>query len=306
MSLKIAISGSTGLVGGEIVRQFKTHGYDIIPLTRKTTKHNIEEPHIQWDIASKTIDVNNLEGCDAVIHLAGASIAGKRWSKNYKEQILMSRVEGTKLLSQALTRLNHPPKILLSASAVGYYGYGDVKNVFDEKSQKGTGFLSDVCQEWELATREAENAGIRVVHMRFGLVLGNEGGALKKMLPIFKIGLGGKLGNGQQIYCWIANQEIPRIINFIIENEHIKGPINFVASQSVSNAEFTKILGACLKRPVILPAPAFAIKLALGEMGEGLLLSGAHIAPMRLKEFDYQFQFDDLSSALNSILYQKT
>lgn len=248
------------------------------------------------------MDTSALEDHDAVIHLAGENIAGGRWTDKRKALIRESRIRSTSLLCKTLAGLNRPPRTLLSASAVGYYGNRDPDETLDESSMSGSGFLAEVCREWECATAPAQVAGIRVVHMRFGTVLSPPGGALAKMLPIFKLGLGGKVGSGKQIMSWIALDEIPAAVFHALSSEIPSGPVNFVSPNPVSNAEFTRILGQVLARPTIFPLPAFAARLMFGEMADELLLGGARVVPRRLKESGYPFIHSDLEQALKQML----
>jgi len=300
--MKIAITGSTGLLGSALVEYFKKQNHDIIRLIRPETKFQGDEQTLVFDVKAKQIDASVLEGCDVVINLAGANIAGQRWSAAYKEQLRNSRIETTQFLAETLSKLKQKPKVLLSASAVGYYGLADEQTSFDENSEAGEDFLAQLCVEWEQATKGAEEAGIRVVCMRIGVVLSTKDAALAKMLPVFKLGLGGKIGDGQQMFSWIPLDEIPLMISHIIENENIKGPINFVSPQPVNNAEFTSTLGAVIKRPTVLPLPAFVVNLLLGEMGKTLLLGGAKVLPKRFEQSNYHFEYPDLKSALTHCL----
>ena len=302
MRMKIAISGSSGLMGSYLVKGFKAQGHEIIRIARNPSGLKNEEKGVLWDIEKGWIDSGKLEGLDVVIHLAGCNLADRRWTNDYKRMIQESRVQGTSLLSRTIAGLKKPPRILLSASAVGYYGASFGEKRKDESGDRGKDFLAHVCADWEEATRPASAAGIRVVFLRFGVVLSPQGGALAKMLPVFKIGLGGKLGSGQQVMSWIALDEIPSIISYLIKEEKITGAVNCVSPAPVTNAEFTRILGEAVGRPTVFPVPAFAIKFLLGEMGEALLLGGAYIVPKRLLDTGYRFQYPDLKSALEGVL----
>lgn len=300
--MKIGITGASGLVGQEVGQYFAAKGHEIISFVRKGTSQPAAQNAIQWDIKAHDIDFDRLEGLDVVIHLAGANIAGQRWTKEYKQILLNSRVEGTRLISQALAKLKNPPKVLLSASAVGYYGPHDSEEVITEKDGPGDDFLAEICVKWEQSTQMAEAAGIRVVHMRFGTVLDPKGGALAKMLPIFKLGAGGKLGSGRQMFPWILLKEIPQIINFLIIVENIRGPVNIVSPDSVNNKEYTKILGEVIQRPTIFPVPSFGLRLLYGEMADALLLRGAQVKPHVLLDNQYVFEHADLQEALETCL----
>jgi len=242
-----------------------------------------------------------LDGFDAVIHLAGESIAEGRWNEEKKKRIRESRVKGTKLLGDALANVSRPPKSLIGASAIGYYGNrGD--EILTETSAPGDGFLADVCVEWEKATQLATEKGIRVVNTRFGIILSPEGGALAKMLTPFRMGVGGKIGTGKQWMSWIALDDVVEGVMYALTNESLRGPVNFVAPNPVTNAEFTKTLGRVLSRPTFFPVPAFAARVAFGEMADALLLSSQRVAPTRLKAGGYQFSYSELRSALSHLL----
>lgn len=301
MSYRIAITGSTGLVGSALVKTLSSQGHMVVPIVRQLTPEERTKV-IFWDIERGEIDADSLEGLDAIIHLAGANIAARRWTKKYKMDILESRRKGTVFLSEVLAKLKNPPRVFLSASAVGYYGNAGPREIKDEKSPKGKSFLSDVCEFWEQATHPAEVVGIRVIHMRLGMVLSREGGALAKMLPIFKLGLGGPIGAGHQMISWIALDEIPQVVLHAIKCDGLSGAINFVSPAAVSNVEFTRTLGKILHRLTIFPVPSFGVKLLFGEMAEELLLGGAHAVPARLQETGYRFLFAQLEPALQHIL----
>ncbi len=295
--MRMAITGSTGMIGSTLISFFLSKGHSVTQITRqRVLKGAHQTPFLTWDPDAGQIDSQALEGHDAVIHLAGANV-GERWSESYKKDILQSRVKGTRLLCQTLARLKDKPKVLLSASAVGYYGNHAPDKILDENSPQGQGFLPDVCQQWEEETKVAKDAGIRVVNMRFGVVLSKNGGALAKMWTPFQMGLGGVLGSGKQMMSWVALDEIPFIIGHLM-NKDISGPVNLVSPQVVSNAQFTRVLGQVIKRPTIFHIPGFMIQLLFGEMGERLLLEGARVVPKRLQETGYQFHYPDLRSAL--------
>lgn len=296
--MKIALSGSTGLVGKSLAQYFQSKGAAVIPIKRVTGIEGPQRNYIPWNPRNQQFNLESLEGLDAVIHLAGANIADRRWTKGYKKIIWDSRVQATQALSAALAQLKKPPALFLCASAIGYYGAREAHELIDENADPGQDFLAQLCVHWERATQSAQKAGIRVVNMRLGVVLSPHGGALKKMLPIFKLGLGGKLGTGKQMMSWIDLDEIPRAVDFLWQHRDIKGPVNFVSPQPVSNREFTKIFAKCLQRPAVLPAPAFALRLVLGEMADALLLNGAKIIPQKLIQNGYHFLYDDLERAV--------
>ena len=302
MSLKIAISGSTGMIGRILVDFLKSQGHGVTRVVRQYPAGHSQDSFVVWDIGKRKIDSSGLEGHDVIIHLAGASIAGSRWTKFYKQTIYSSRIEGTRLLCEALVKLKHPPRLLLCASAVGYYGNHEPDVVIDETAEAGQDFLAKVCEDWEKAADSAATNNIRVVFLRTGPVLSLEGGVLAKMLPIFKFGLGGIVGTGKQMFSWIALDEIPYIISHLIASEEIFGPVNCVSPHPVSNVEFTKILGKVIRRPTFVPLPSTAVKIMFGEMGDSLLLGGARVVPKRLLENGYQFHYPNLEATLEHLI----
>ena len=291
---RIAISGASGLVGSQLVPFLRAGGHDVMRLVRRRPRATGE---IAWDPASGQIDAAALEGTDAVFHLAGASIAGGRWSSSRKAAILNSRVQGTRLLAETLARLQHPPRVLVSASGIGFYG--DTGNApLSESAPVGAGFLAGVCQAWEEATAPAAAAGIRVVLPRFGVVLAGNGGLLSRMVPAFRLGLGGPLGSGEQFMSWIALDDLLGILLQSVADDRLAGPVNAVAPQAVTNREFAETLGRILGRPAVLRAPAPALRLALGEMADELLLVSQLARPERLAAVDFAFAFPALEDAL--------
>lgn len=296
--MRVLVSGSTGLVGNAVIKRLKAEGHEAIRLVRKRGNHG--DPEVLWNPSEGKIARDGLEGLDAVIHLAGENIA-ERWTEEKKRRIRDSRIVGTALLSSALAGLADPPKVMVSASAIGFYG--DRGNeILGEDAAPGTGFLSEVCQGWENATEKAEKAGIRVVHMRIGVVLAAQGGALDAMLKPFKLGVGGVLGTGRQYMSWIALDDLVAAILFVLKKDGIEGAVNATAPRAVTNREFTKTLGKVLNRPTVLPAPAFGLRLVLGEMADEMLLSSARCAPDRLKETGFGFNFVELERALRHAL----
>jgi uncharacterized protein (TIGR01777 family) len=296
--MKILVSGSHGLVGMALTKSLQAAGHEVFSLVRHAPRSKTE---IEWSPDRYSIALARLEGFDAVVNLAGESIAEGRWTDEKKRRIRESRVKGTKLLGDALANLAKPPGTFICASAIGYYGNrGD--EILTEASAPGDDFLSQVCVEWEKATALATEKGIRVVNARFGVILDLNGGALKKMLPPFRMGVGGKIGNGKQWMSWIALADVIGALNFALATDALRGPANFVAPNPVTNAEFTKTLGKALSRPTLLPMPAFVVRLLFGEMGEALLLGGQRVEPEQLKVPGYHFQYSQLAPALAAIL----
>ncbi|MGI8836856.1 MAG: TIGR01777 family oxidoreductase [Pyrinomonadaceae bacterium] len=296
--MKILISGSHGLVGTALIQTLAPEGHDIFRLVRHAPN---SETEIEWSPDRYSIALARLEGFDAVVHLAGESIAEGRWTDEKKKRIRESRVRGTQLLGDAVANLANPPKTFISASAIGYYGdRGD--EILREESAPGDDFLAGVCVEWEKATALASERGIRVVNCRFGIILDADGGALKKMLPPFRMGVGGKIGSGKQWMSWIALDDVVGGIEFTLANDSIRGPVNFVAHSHVTNAQFTKTLGKVLSRPTLFPIPVFGVRLLFGEMADALLLSSQRVQPVRLSEAGYEFAYADLGAALSHIL----
>ena len=260
-----------------------------------------DEAFIRWDPAGKTIDISRLEGMDAVVHLAGESLGKGRWSRRKKSRIYSSRVDGTRFLCESLAKLEQAPKVIVSASAVGYYGNRG-NEVLTEDSEPGSGFLAHVCRGWEESTEPARQKGIRVVNLRIGVVLSPAGGALAQMLPHFQAGAGGVLGSGKQYTSWIAIDDLLSIIESVIRENRLRGPVNAVARHPVTNRDFAKTLGSVLGRPTVVSVPAFAARMALGEMADEVLLASARVEPKMLMETDYSFRYPDLESALRHVL----
>lgn len=298
--MKILVTGASGLIGSELVSTLKAKGHEVYKLSRKAAK-NYDE--IQWDAKNgfNESERAKLENFDAVIHLAGDSIAEGNWTEEKKRRIRESRVQGTKTLVEALRRTDQPPEIFISASAIGFYGDRN-DEVLTEESASGTGFLPEVCAEWENESKKAADFGARVVMPRIGIVLAADGGALKEMLTPFRLGVGGVIGSGEQYMSWIALDDLVRIFHFLLENENLSGVFNAAAPHPVTNQEFTKTLGNVLNRPTILPLPGFAIKLMFGEKGESLLLQGQRVVPQRLEAAGFVFHFPNLENALKHIL----
>lgn len=300
--MKILISGSHGLVGSALGRSLESDGHEIFALVRHAPSSAAE---VEWYPDRAGLALSGMEGMDAVVHLAGESIASGRWTDDKKKSIRDSRVKATTVLTEALGNLREPPKTLISASAIGYYG--DRGNlILNEASAPGNDFLAGVCVEWENATASAPRKGIRLIKARFGVILSPNGGALQKMLTPFRMGLGGKVGSGQQWMSWIALDDVVGALKLILTNDaaadSLSGPVNFVAPNPVTNAEFTKTLGNVLSRPTLFPVPAFAARLIFGEMADALLLSSQRVAPERLQQAGYEFEYPNLEEALRHAL----
>jgi uncharacterized protein (TIGR01777 family) len=296
MNSRILVSGVSGPIGAALLPSLKTRGYEVTRLVRGPVTG---EGQIYWD-PGKTITPETVSGFDAVIHLAGETIVG-RWTKTKKMKIRDSRIVGTSRLAEALAQAKDKPDVFVCGSAIGYYGNrGD--EVLNENSEPGTGFLPDVCREWEAATHAAAGAGIRTVQMRTGVVLSPKGGALGKMLTPFKMGIGGRIGDGRQWMSWIDVQDMVGATHHILKSELLQGPVNMVAPKPVTNAEFTQTLAGVLSRPAIFPLPAFVVKLAFGEMGETVLLGSQRVEPSQLVMSGYPFRFSSLKASLENIL----
>jgi uncharacterized protein len=295
--MKVAITGSSGLIGTALGRRLRDDGHEVIPVVRSKPGDN----QIGWSVTERRIDDGAFDGIDAVVHLAGAGIGDKRWTDAYKEEILESRTVGTALVAGAVNDAANPPKVLLSGSAIGYYG-ASTTETFDETDPAGDGFLADVCEAWESSAAPAQAGGTRLVFLRTGIVLSAAGGALKKQLPLFKFGLGGKMGNGKQWQSWISlDDEVGAIVHLL--RSDVAGPVNLTAPNPVTNAEFTSTLGSVLKRPTILPIPKFGPKLLLGgELADNLLFSGQKVLPTVLQRDGFEFQHPDLETALRAEL----
>jgi len=294
--MDVLISGATGLIGSALTPELEARGHTV----RRLTRHPRQEGDIRWDVDAGTID-GDLSGIDAVVHLAGESIAEGRWTGEKKRRILESRQKGTRLLAEAVAELDEPPSSMVSVSATGYYG--DRGNeLLTEESESGDLFLSEVCREWEEAADPARGAGVRVVHPRLGIVLSTEGGALGATLPIFKLGGGGKIGSGGQYWSWVSFDDVIGAILHAMDTEDLSGPVNVVTPDPLTNAEYTRVLGKVLNRPTLFTVPAPAARLMLGEITDELLLASARVEPVRLQEAGYSFRHPELEGALRHLL----
>jgi len=297
--MRIAVSGSTGLVGSALCERLKQQGRDIRPIVRGNAGGDKE---ILWDTEHQSFDTNALADCDAVVHLAGEGIMG-RWTDEKKQRVRDSRVRSTHALAATLAGLSNGPRTLIVASAIGYYGdtgQNEARTEDDPPGDPENDFLADVCVQWEQAAEPAREAGIRVVHVRIGIVLSPAGGALAAMLPPFKLGLGGVVGSGKQWMSWVALTDLARILEYAIDTPEIGGPINAVAPEPATNREFTKALGKVLGRPTVLPVPGFAPKLLYGsECADALVLGSIRVVPKRLLDAGFSYQFADLDEALH-------
>ncbi|MFI5324154.1 MAG: TIGR01777 family oxidoreductase [Thermodesulfobacteriota bacterium] len=296
--MKIMITGSSGLIGSKLIPLLSSEGHKITRLTR--SRSNLHPDTVYWNPDKGEIETHGLEGHDAVVHLAGESIAG-RWTREKKARIVESRVKSTKLLSETIVGLKSKPRVIVSASGIGYYGdRGD--EILTEESEPGEGFLAELSVEWEKALRPAMEAGVRVVYMRLGIVLSGEGGALEKMLTPFKLGLGGTLGDGRQYWSWIAIDDVVRAIYYSLDEESLSGPVNFTAPAPVPNKEFTKALGEVLSRPALLTVPVFVLRGLFGDMADETMLGSTRAVPRMLLSSGYEFYFPELKGALEHVL----
>lgn len=297
-AMKILITGASGLLGKALQKSFAEKGYEMLLAGRGAPK---SENEVQWstDDGFREEDMGRLEGLDAVIHLAGENIAGLRWTDEKKKAIRESRTRGTHNVVDMMANLKQKPKVFIAGSAMGFYGdRGD--EIVTETSRPGDGFLPDVCKEWEMESRRAEDSGVRTVLLRTAIVLSKDGGALATMLTPFKFGVGGVIGSGKQWMSWISLEDVVGIVNFALENESLRGAVNVASPNPVTNEEFTKTLGDVLYRPTFLPLPEFAVNLVFGEMGDTLLIHSTRVEPKRLNEAGYKFKFTDLKSAIEN------
>ena len=296
--MKVLITGASGLVGTALQRSFAEKGYEMLLASRKKAE---DGNHIQWSIDDGFSEPERLEGLDAVVHLAGESVSGLRWTDEKKSAIRDSRVFGTRSVVDAISRLKNKPKVFIAASAIGFYGERGDEEV-TESSAAGDSFLASVAKDWEAESRRAEDAGIRTVLLRTGIVLSKDGGALGTMLLPFKLGVGGVVGSGKQWMSWIAMDDHVAVINYVIENENIRGAVNAVSPNPTTNHDFTKTLGDVLYRPTFLPLPEFAVSMVFGEMGDVLLLASTKVLPKRLEAAGFEFKFPYLQAAIENAL----
>ncbi len=298
---RIAVTGATGLVGSSLVSSLGADGHQVARLVRPGSSSGRDPAAVAWDPRAASPDLSPLEGFDAVVHLAGKNIADGRWSEAMKREIRESRVLGTGGLATGLAKLSKPPRVLVCASAIGFYGDRG-EEILTEKSPPGSGFLGSTCREWEEAAEPARKAGIRVVHLRIGVVLSRAGGALAKMYLPFWLGLGGRVGSGRQWMSWVTRLDVVRAIRFALDHPELSGPANLVAPGVATNAEFTRALGKALGRPTIFPIPELVVSTVFGEMGRELLLGSTRVVPEVLAATGFRFEHPDLATALPAAL----
>ncbi len=296
--MKVVVSGASGLIGTALISALKAAGHDVVQLVRREPSSGDE---VRWDPQQGQLDPTALRGVEAAINLSGAGVGSRRWTASYKRTLRESRISTTTLLARTLAELSPRPQVLLSASAVGYYGDTSDRLV-DETGAQGRGFLADLVGDWEHAAAPATAAGIRVCYLRSGIVLSEEGGALKRQLPIFKLGLGGRLGSGKQYWSWITLDDEIAAVLFLLQEKSVSGPVNLVAPHPVTNREFTRNLASALHRPALAVVPPFALRLALDGFAEESLLTGQRLAPRALSEAGFRFAHPDLPGALEAVL----
>ena len=295
--MKVAVTGASGLIGSALVPHLRSVGHEVVRLVRRPATRPDE---VTWDPAAGTVDLAGLAGVEGVVHLAGAGVGDHRWTDDYKREILDSRIDGTHAIVRAMSQLDPLPRVLVSASAIGWYGdTGD--RIVDETAPAGTGFLADVVRAWESAAQPAASIGIRVVHPRTGLVVARNGGAWARMFPLFRFGLGGKLGPGSQWWSWVSLRDEVCALQFLLEQDHVAGPVNITGPNPVTNAEITRVMGHVMGRPTLLPAPAFALKAVLGEFSSEVLGS-VRVVPAVLEDAGFAFQDPTIESAIRTAL----
>ena len=297
--MNILVTGASGMVGSALVPILAARGHRVVRMVRGRPAQGAQE--IYWNPDAGDIDAPSLPGLDAVVHLAGENIGAGRWTGARKRRILDSRVTGTRLLAGTLSRLERPPKVMISSSAVGYYGDRGAE-ILREDSSPGSGFLADVCRQWEEAASKAGEGNIRLVLVRTGMVISAGGGALARMLPAFRLGFGGRLGSGKQYISWITLEDLLEVFLFALSQPALSGAVNAVAPTPVTNTEFTRTLGRLLSRPTLIPVPSLVIRLMFGEMGEQVLLASTRVDPARLTQARFQFRFPELEGALRQCL----
>ncbi|MGH9712512.1 MAG: TIGR01777 family oxidoreductase [Candidatus Acidiferrales bacterium] len=297
--MRVLISGATGLVGTALVTALRADGHQVGQLVRPGG--TVGAGDVRWDPTNGTLDLAVMEGADAVICLSGANIGAGRWTAERKKVLRASRVDLSRVLVESLTKLKQKPRVFIAASAVGYYGNrGD--EILTESSAAGNDFIAQLARDWEAESMRAESAGIRTVILRFAVILSTKGGALPRMLPPFRLGAGGRLGSGKQWMSWVALEDAVGIVRAAIADERFHGPVNVVAPTPVQNAEFTRVLAGVLHRPAIFPAPAFILRIALGEMADSLLLASQRVIPEQVRAAGYKFRYENLESALRDII----
>ena len=296
--MRVVVTGASGLIGSALVRSLTADGHQVLRLVRRDPRAADEA---RWDPTARHLDPSSLDGADAVVNLAGAGIGDHRWTDDYKKAIRESRVAGTTAVAEAIAVAGQPPSVFVSASAVGYYGDTGEES-FDESSPSGEGFLASVVRDWEAASTPAADAGVRVVNIRTGIVLSPEGGLLKQMLPIFKLGLGGRLGSGRQWMSWVSIADHVAAVRYLMAAEDIAGPVNVTAPEPVRNKEFTKALAHAVHRPALAVVPSVALKAALGGFAEEGALVSQRVLPARLEAAGFSFTFADIDSALGALV----
>lgn len=307
---RVVLSGASGMLGRALLRRLATQDAAVVQLVRRLPERQPADVGdgagpvlVAWNPLSDpaVADASVLEGVQAAVHFSGANVASHRWTSGFRSELTESRVRTTAALARVLAGLPRPPEVLVAASAIGFYGDRG-EELLDEQASAGNGFLPELCRQWEAAAKPAVDAGIRVVHLRIGVVLAAREGALTKMLPLFRLGLGGRLGSGRQWMSWIALEDAVEAILFAMRTPELRGPVNLTAPGPVRNEEFTQLLARQLRRLAVLPAPAFALRLALGQMADEALLASARVLPGKLTAAGFRFQYPDLQSALGAIL----
>jgi len=296
--MKVAVTGASGLIGGALVERLRGEGHQVTRVVRRESRGPDE---VSWDPRAGHIDAAGLEGHDAIVHLAGESLIGL-WTRAKKARIRESRIAGTRLLAEAISGLRRKPEVLVSGSAMGFYGDRPFNEPVDEDAPAGKGFLAETAQQWEQAAEPVTRTGVRVVYARTSLVLSNKGGMLPAVLPLFRLGLGGQLGDGTQPWSWITLEDEVRALMHMIDRTDLRGPVNLAAPGAVTNAEFTRALASAVHRPALFRVPAFALRMAGEDFANGMMLGGARLVPNRLLNSGFIFEHPDLQSALTALL----